>query len=184
MQATPIRARFFAAAVIFVILGTTACSGDNNPYGPPYREKFSTIAGAYRPFELLVRELPFLPGEFQPAPDGSDIRFVFGTRRGVTGRVFVPGGAGGADLDERITGEWSYDVPAQELTVAFDSEVAADPGHIVFQISFLVDRVRLRGSVDIAGVPFTFDLGKPLPPEDAPDIGGGNFPSFNRVPMR
>jgi len=178
MRASVVRRSLGGALALAACIGAVGCETDNNPYGLPYRSVFSTIVGAYRPAELLTRPAPFLDGRFQPPPDGSDIRFAIGSRRTMTGRLFIPGGGpGGADLDERLAGNWTYDVPAQQLIVDFEPDVAASPSRVVFQITFLADRIILRGDANVAGVPLALELAKPLPPKQAPAGGGG--PSFN-----
>ena len=165
-----------------VTLGVSACEVDKNPYGIPYRALYSII-GAYRPSELLTRSSPFRPGRWSTSEDGSDIRISIGSTRQISGRIFIPGGGGGGtDFNTHLHGTWAYDVPAQQLTVYVDPSIPIDPPRIVFQIEFLTDRIKLRASTIIDGISIEFDLAKPLPPEDAPATGGGNFPSFNRLP--
>ena len=176
------KTRWGVSLALAVTLGVSACEVDTNPYGPPYRAQYSII-GAYRPAELLTRSSPFRPGRWSTSEDGSDIRLSVGSTRQISGRVFVPGdGAGGADLNTRLHGTWAYDVPAQQLTVYVDPSIPIDPPRIVFQIGFLLDRIKLGASTIIDGISVEFDLAKPLPPEDAPATGGGNIPSFNQLP--
>ena len=184
MHATLAQMRLGASLVLAITLGVSACENDNNPYGPAYRSMYSII-GAYRPAELLHRTSQYSPGKFQTAADGSDKRISVGSARTVTGRVFIPGGAvGGADLETYLFGTWTYNVPQQELTVHLDPTIPISPPLIVFQITFETDRIKLHSSTTIDGVPVEFDLAKPLPPEDRPESGGGNIPSFNKVPGR
>lgn len=99
--------------------------------------------------------------------------------------MFIPGAdPDGGDLDHRLFGDWAYDVPAQQLILDFDRSVDVSEPRLVFQITFLADRVRLVGTSEIGGVTISFDLGKPLPPEDAPTVSCPNCPAFGVVPAR
>lgn len=182
MTGSLVRKSLLAGLALSASLGAVGCGTDNNPYGPPFLDQFASVIGAYRPAELLVRRNPFVDGQFVPPSDGSDIRFSFGSTFTMAGRVFVPGGApGGGDMDERFSGRWSYDVPAQRVIVDLDPGVAISPPRLVFTISFDLDRVYLDATTDVAGIPLTLELAKPLPPADAPSSGCFNCVSFDEV---
>lgn len=182
MKSSLVRKTLLAGLALAASMGTTGCDVDNNPYGLPFEDVFSNIVGAYRPAELLNRRNPFVQGQFQPTGDGSDIRLAFGSSRTMAGRVFIPGGGpGGADLNERIAGDWTYDVPAQLLIVDMEPEIAISPPRIVFKITFLLDRVLLEADANVGGIPLALELAKPLPPQDRPESGCVNCVSFDQV---
>jgi len=171
-----------AAAVATLAGGMAACELDNNPYGPAYRTVHHTIVGAYRPLELLQRQVPDLPDDFQPLPPGSDVRLVFGSIQNLSSRITLTGlGPGGTTLESRFYGSWEYDVAARRITMKIDPGATTDGFETVLQVTLLDRWVRIQGVAEIGGRLVPLDLGKSL--VDAVEGGGGGGPA-NRVSAR
>ena len=179
-----VRARDIGRAISVgaLLAAIAACENDNNPYGPAYRTVHHTIVGAYRPLELLRRQVPHLPGDFQPLPPGSDVRLVFGSIQNLSSRITLTGfGPGGATLDTRFYGSWEYDVAARRITMKIDPTATTDGFETVFQVTLLDRWVRIQGVAEIGGRLVPLDLGKSL--VEASEGGGGAGPA-NRVSAR
>ena len=170
-------------SVAALLAAVSGCEFDNNPYGPAYRTVHHTIVGAYRPLELLRRQLPHLPDDFQPLPAGSDIRLVFGSIQNLSSRVRLTGlGPSGTTLNTRFYGSWEYDVDRRRITMKIDPTARSEGFETVLQVTLLDRWVRIQGVADIGGQLVPLDLGKPLF-EDSEGGGGGIGPA-NRVPTR
>ncbi len=165
MRMSHVRNRLSTFVAVTLLIGVTAC--ESSPLGVPFRTMFRTIAGNYRPADLI--DLP--PGT--PPPDGSDIRLSLGTRSTLTGRVFIPG----TGIDVKLSGDWTFE--SGNVIIDFSPEVAGVPQRLVLRVLFLGDRIGLAGATDVNGQPLALDLAKPLPPVPDPDGGGsGRIPSF------
>lgn len=182
MRSPRVRNIVCAATVATFAAGMTACELDNNPYGPAYRTVHHTIVGAYRPLELLRREVPTLPDDFHPLPAGSDIRLVFGSIQNLSSRVRLTGlGPGGATLNTRLYGSWEYDVAARRITMKVDPTATTPGFETVLQVTLLDRWVRIQGVAEIGGRLVPLDLGKSL---FEPAEGGGGGGPANRVSAR
>ncbi len=171
-----------AATVAAFAGGMAACEFDNNPYGPAYRTVHHTIVGAYRPLELLRREVPSLPDDFQPLPAGSDVRLVFGSIQNLSSRIALTGlGPGGTTLNTRLYGSWEYDVNARRITMKIDPTATTAGFETVLQVTLLDRWVRIQGVAEIGGRLVPLDLGKSL---FEPSEGGGGGGPANRVSAR
>ncbi len=171
-----------AMAVAALSVAVTGCERDNNPYGPAYRTVHHTIIGAYRPLELLRREVPHLPDDFEPLPPGSDVRLVFGSIQNLSSRITLTGlGPGGTTLDTRRYGSWEYDVDRRRITMKIDPTATSDGFETVLQVTLLDRWVRIRGVAEIGGQLVPLDLGKSLV---EPAEGGGGGGPANRVSAR
>lgn len=182
MRSSRVRNIVCAATVATFAGGLAACELDNNPYGPAYRTVHHTIVGAYRPLELLRRQVPHLPDDFQPLPPGSDVRLVFGSIQNLSSRITLTGfGPGGTTLDTRLYGSWEYDVGARRITMTIDPTATADGFETVLQVTLLDRWVRIQGVAEIGGRLVPLDLGKSLV---EPSEGGGGGGPANRVSGR
>ena len=182
MRSPRVRNMVCAATVAAFAGGMAACEFDNNPYGPAYRTVHHTIVGAYRPLELLRREVPDLPDDFQPLPAGSDVRLVFGSIQNLSSRITLTGfGPGGTTLDTRLYGSWEYDVNARRITLKIDPSATTAGFETVLQVTLLDRWVRIQGVAEIGGRLVPLDLGKSL--FDPIEGGGGGGPA-NRVSAR
>ncbi|MYH08947.1 MAG: hypothetical protein F4012_13490 [Gemmatimonadales bacterium] len=182
MRSPRVRNMVCAATVATFAGGMTACELDNNPYGPAYRTVHHTIVGAYRPLELLRREVADLPDDFQPLPVGSDVRLVFGSIQNLSSRITLTGfGSGGTTLDTRLYGSWEYDVNARRITMKIDPSATIAGFETVLQVTLLDRWVRIQGVAEIGGRLVPLDLGKSL--FDPIEGGGGGGPA-NRVSAR
>lgn len=182
MRSPRVRNIVCAATVAAFAGGMAACEFDNNPYGPAYRTVHHTIVGAYRPLELLRREVPDLPDDFQPLPAGSDVRLVFGSIQNLSSRITLTGfGPGGTTLDTRLYGSWEYDVNARRITMKIDPTATSAGFETVLQVTLLDRWVRIQGVAEIGGRLVPLDLGKSL--FDPIEGGGGGGPA-NRVSAR
>ncbi len=151
-------------------LGTAlVLSGCSAPTGPtPFRTMFRTIAGNYRPADLL--DVP--PGAPLPA-DGSDVRLSLGTRGSVTGRILLPA----SGIDTRLAGAWTFE--DGDVIIDFSPESGVEPQRLILRVGFLGDRVGLTGAAGVGGTLVMLDLAKPLPrQEGGGGDGGGRIPSF------
>lgn len=172
----------WAMSVAVLSVAGTGCEIDNNPYGPAYRTVHHTIVGAYRPLELLRREVPTLPDDFQPLPAGSDVRLVFGSIQNLSSRVTLTGlGPDGTTLDTRLYGSWEYDVNARRITMKIDPTATTAGFETVLQVTLLDRWVRIQGVAEIGGRLVPLDLGKSL--FEPSESGGGGGPA-NRVSAR
>lgn len=182
MRSSRVRNIVCATTVATFAAGMAACEFDNNPYGPAYRTVHHTIVGAYRPLELLRREVPDLPDDFQPLPAGSDVRLVFGSIQNLSSRITLTGfGSGGTTLDTRLYGSWEYDVNARRITMKIDPTATTAGFETVLQVTLLHRWVRIQGVAEIGGRLVPLDLGKSL--FDPIEGGGGGGPA-NRVSAR
>ncbi|MCZ0935764.1 MAG: hypothetical protein OXJ54_11340 [Gemmatimonadetes bacterium] len=182
MRSPRVRNIVCAAAVATFAGGMAGCEFDDNPYGPAYRTVHHTIVGAYRPLELLRRQVPHLPDDFQPLPPGSDVRLVFGSIQNLSSRITLTGfGPGGTTLDTRLYGSWEYDVGARRITMKIDPTATADGFETVLQVTLLDRWVRIQGVAEIGGRLVPLDLGKSLV---EPSEGGGGGGPANRVSAR
>ncbi len=171
-----------AMTVAALAVAVTGCESDNNPYGPAYRTVHHTIIGAYRPLELLRRQVPHLPDDFLPLPPGSDVRLVFGSIQNLSSRLTLTGfGPGGTTFDTRLYGSWEYDVGARRITMKIDPSATTDGFETVLQVTLLDRWVRIQGVAEIGGRLVPLDLGKSL--VEAAEGGGGGGPA-NRVSAR
>lgn len=181
MRSLRVRNFVCAATVATLAGGMAACELDNNPYGPAYRTVHHTIVGAYRPLELLQRQVPHLPDDFQPLPPGSDVRLVFGSIQNLSSRITLTGlGPGGTTLSTRLYGSWDYDVAARRITMRIDPTATTDGFETVLQVTLLDRWVRIQGVVEIGGRLVPLDLGKSLFSSES-GVGGG---PANRVSAR
>lgn len=182
MRSPRVRNMVCAATVATFAGGMAACENDNNPYGPAYRTIHHTIVGAYRPLELLRRDVPNLPDDFQRLPPGSDIRLVFGSIQNLSSRITLTGlGPGGTTLDTRRYGSWEYDVDARRITMKIDPTATTAGFETVLQVTLLDRWVRIQGVAEIGGRLVPLDLGKSL--FESAEGGGGGGPA-NRVSAR
>ena len=182
MRSLRVRNIVYAATVATLAGGMAACELDNNPYGPAYRTVHHTIVGAYRPLELLRRQVPDLPDDFQPLPAGSDVRLVFGSIQNLSSRIRLTGvGPGGATLNTRLYGSWEYDVNSRRITLKIDPTATSAGFETVLQVTLLDRWVRIQGVAEIGGRLVPLDLGKSL--FDSVEGGGGGGPA-NRVSAR
>lgn len=183
MRSPRVRNIACAATVATLAGGMAACEQDNNPYGPAYRTVHHTIVGAYRPLELLRRQVPHLPDDFETLPPGSDVRLVFGSIQNLSSRIRLTGlGPGGTTLNTRLYGSWEYDVDARRITMRIDPTATTEGFETVLQVTLLDRWVRIQGVAEIGGRLVPLDLGKSLF-EDAEGGGGGGGPA-NRVSAR
>ena len=171
-----------AISVAALSVAVTGCEIDNNPYGPAYRTVHHTIVGAYRPLELLRRQVPHLPDDFQPLPPGSDFRLVLGSIQNLSSRITLTGvGPGGATFDTRYYGSWEYDVGRRRITMTIDPTATTAGFETVLQVTLLDRWVRVQGVAEIGGRLVPLDLGKSL--VEVADGGTGGGPA-NRVSAR
>lgn len=179
MSFPQVRSIVRSAAVAVSLGGLVACEVDNNPYGPAYRTVHHTIVGAYRPLELLRRDVPDLPDDFTRLPAGSDFRLVFGSIQNLSSRVRLTGvGPGGSTLNIRLYGSWEYDVDRRRITMRIDPTATTEGFETVMQVTLLDRWVRLQGTIDIGGQLVPVDLGKSLVQDSG--TGGGGPAAANR----
>ncbi len=159
-----------ASSLLAVSLAAGIAGCGKSPSGVPFIEFNRLIAGNYFSTALLGE------GSLDDAliRSGAEIRISLGTRGTFTGRVFLPGTSGGAQVDVRLLGTWT--LVNDDVFMVLDPAVAGLPQNFVLSPTVLDNRVDLRGVWDIAGSIIAAVLTKPLPPAD--EGGATNFPPF------
>ncbi len=159
-----------ASSLLAVGLAAATAGCGKSPSGVPFIEFNRLIAGNYFSTALLGE------GSLDDAliRSGAEIRVSLGTRGSFTGRVFLPGTGGGAQVDVRLLGTWT--LVNDDVFLVLDPAVAGLPQNFVLSPTFRENQVDLRGVLDVAGSIIAAVLTKPLPP--AGEGGATNFPPF------